>query len=99
MRISDWSSDVCSSDLLAVAQEGEELPRPAGEIRDDRPAPVVPPEVEVDRNQRLPAHGVGAAAEQHLDLMIVKPRRMVRQIAVALEMNILDGIADRKSVV
>src|SRR3546814_15381188 len=32
MRISDWSSDVCSSDLLTVVGE---LERVAGEIHDD----------------------------------------------------------------
>src|SRR3546814_6467604 len=30
MRISDWSSDVCSSDLLPIGEDARELPRAAG---------------------------------------------------------------------
>src|SRR3546814_18874300 len=30
MRISDWSSDVCSSDLQAIAEEGDKYTPPAG---------------------------------------------------------------------
>src|SRR3546814_1505446 len=50
MRISDWSSDVCSSDLLgAVGGDVVEMPRaiglalvprPLGRERDEFPAPV-----------------------------------------------------------
>ena len=39
------------------------------------------------RHQRLPAHRRGAAAEQHLDLIIVAFGRGLAQIAVALEME------------
>src|SRR3546814_9656243 len=31
MRISDWSSDVCSSDLLVIAVEGKSVPRHVAE--------------------------------------------------------------------
>src|SRR3546814_5569532 len=34
MRISDWSSDVCSSDLLAARQRARALPAPLGQHRE-----------------------------------------------------------------
>src|SRR3546814_21122471 len=43
MRISDWSSDVCSSDLMIMAV-GEDVFRSLSEIA--APPPVVPPAVE-----------------------------------------------------
>src|SRR3546814_12617786 len=38
MRISDWSSDVCSSDLVRVAQDDRIVAR----IFDDEPKPLIP---------------------------------------------------------
>src|SRR3546814_9480796 len=35
MRISDWSSDVCSSDLVARVVEGHRLPFPAAPVGDE----------------------------------------------------------------
>src|SRR3546814_1987563 len=36
MRIIDWSSDVCSSDLLAIAHQHGTAPKEVHEIRDRR---------------------------------------------------------------
>src|SRR3546814_16654364 len=40
MRISDWSADVCSSDLAAERQVGEIEPLLGAELRDRRRQPV-----------------------------------------------------------
>src|SRR3546814_13362653 len=43
MRISDWSSDVCSSDLAAAAQPAQRVGRAARRTRDLDPALDRPP--------------------------------------------------------
>ena len=48
-----------------------------------------------DRHQALPAHGIGRAREQHLDLKIVKLRRLFGQIAAGLEVEVLKEIGGK----
>src|SRR3546814_6203374 len=72
MRISDWISDVCSSDLIAVRQVavreelGERLPRPAAEI------------LEAHRLHGGPQCGVG---RQPVGQMVVQARPVERPAA------------------
>ena len=47
----------------------------------------------VQWHQGLPPHGVGAAAEQHLDLVVVELGRALAQPTVALEVEVLQVIA------
>ena len=43
-----------------------------------------------DRQQRLPAHGIGAADEQHLHLLVVEARRVLAEIPVRLVVEIAE---------
>src|SRR3546814_9528050 len=73
MRISDWSSDVCSSDLDAAtrveATDGDHAHRPQGQRQDDDggEARTAPPEAGVQADARggrpVPDGGRRAAAE------------------------------------
>src|SRR3546814_14375578 len=59
MRISDWSSDVCSSDLLAMAWKGhQQLHRRPGDVQ-EKPDPVAhaaPPEFAPERHKMIVMH-------------------------------------------
>src|SRR3546814_12022190 len=62
MRISDWSSDVCSSDLIVEARlpEARHPPRPVGKRRErGGPSAVMrlPPLLAVDHQPGLPQDG------------------------------------------
>src|SRR3546814_17937732 len=62
MRISDWSSDVCSSDLLGPAQ-AEGIAHHVVELLDGR-------DVVLDQPQRLAPHGFEQpVADESLDLL------------------------------
>src|SRR3546814_17035721 len=55
MRISDWSSDVCSSDLSEVQPATEPEPTPAAVERDRPFAPSLRTAEVVDQSERLKA--------------------------------------------
>src|SRR3546814_17261031 len=59
MRISDWSSDVCSSDLLLVAIDGRDIDVDGGQrVEIDRgEAGVLAPRADRAERQRVGQHG------------------------------------------
>src|SRR3546814_3963272 len=63
MRISDWSSDVCSSDLALVG---------VGIIARQRPAPVAEHAVEAGR--ALPILSAALAAQRRADTIFAEPQ-------------------------
>src|SRR3546814_11036326 len=77
MRISDWSSDVCSSDLLPVDVEEERTQADTGfadrATRDDRG-----PEVEA-----VEAHGRGADEDRHRLAVFIAQRVVEVEAGVA----------------
>src|SRR3546814_4907524 len=79
MRISDWSSDVCSSDLLPVDVEEERTQADTGfadrATRDDRG-----PEVEA-----VEAHGRGADEDRHRLAVFIAQRVVEVEAGVADE--------------
>src|SRR3546814_1082925 len=72
MRISDWSSDVCSSDLLSVMQGDRMIKLRAGSIVVATGALDQPM---VFRNNDLPGIMMGSAAERLIGLYGVRPGR------------------------
>src|SRR3546814_8838803 len=90
MRISDWSSDVCSSDLTGTTrQEGEAL-RAAVAVATDRPiSHVVATHVHFD-------HCFGHCAFSDLPVRFVGHRNLPRALAERAEFYTK---LDRKSVV
>src|SRR3546814_1193574 len=69
MRISDWSSDVCSSDLSAADIFGEPVSRVAeiGERGERRPADAEH-RAEIEEDRRAQPHFLGAGAQRNVDL-------------------------------
>src|SRR3546814_10030027 len=47
MRISDWSSDVCSSDLARLAEAAPSEEQPHAPVASGRPLVAAPPEIPV----------------------------------------------------
>src|SRR3546814_18390995 len=87
MRISDWSSDVCSSDLLDAIGDIDELARLGVEHEDpDRLARAIGPGHQYDR-LAVP-HEAGA----QIDIVHFAARRKVHDSALPV-------VKDRKSVV
>ena len=72
---------------IVVLHEGEEAAGAAGDVDQAAVGDAALAEELVDRHQRLPAHGVGGAAEEDLHLVVVEPRRFLAQIAVGLVME------------
>src|SRR3546814_6498087 len=72
MRISDWSSDVCSSDLLSVSQGDRMIKLRAGSFVVATGALDQPM---VFRNNDLPGIMMGSAAERLIGLYGVRPGR------------------------
>src|SRR3546814_7092563 len=73
MRISDWSSDVCSSDLLDVEHgkapaTGRPQHQPAGELAEQRQRRAVAGAIDHRRAQRLPAKSARILSQQLLGL-------------------------------
>src|SRR3546814_15199896 len=103
MRISDWSSDVCSSDLAVGRGEGREV---ATRPRREAAVPLGRRQVERFRRQRLvdPAAAVAAALDLAARLMEIRDglqSRVTRLEGLVVERE--DGLRqvdeDRKSVV
>src|SRR3546814_13886707 len=69
MRISDWSSDVCSSDLPIDPLQGQVEHRRVGELGDDRTGR------RGDRGARTPVGTGGAEDRQRHALASAAPRR------------------------
>src|SRR3546814_15974699 len=92
MRISDWSSDVCSSDLAAAAhaERGVEFEEGRRQQRLD---------VEVDADGRVQV-GVVGPAEQLQNAAVEGLRQMLEQPAVGREIDVRQHrsrqIADRE---
>src|SRR3546814_16236928 len=79
MRISDWSSDVCSSDLLSDAPKPENAHAPAMYAPDERivfPRPPAIPD-EAVAGDHMPGHGK-EQAERHVRDAAVRDVRRVR---------------------
>src|SRR3546814_9299134 len=82
MRISDWSSDLCSSDLTARPRDDEEVREPGHGETEERARPGVPlvaerlpvPPADIDREQRA-GHGVETGRENQRIEGIVAVRR------------------------
>ena len=72
-----------------VEQSFQEAAGAAGHIEmGERGATVVAAGKRADRHQRLTAHRLGRADEQHFDLMVVEPRRALAEIAVGLVVEV-----------
>src|SRR3546814_1948890 len=93
MRISDWSSDVCSSDLRAIAGQYAEVMHLARFARLDDEAGLHPQaladQMMVDRRRRqrgrdCDAFGRGHAVGQYQDVLI-RQHRVRRLVADALD--------------
>src|SRR3546814_13781769 len=82
MRISDWSSDVCSSDLLATAQSPPPLPGAAAlgdERRRREPEREVSPQSSVDNSShRVLASLLSGAAEEAINRSNDAPQMVPR---------------------
>src|SRR3546814_3738030 len=78
---------------IVVLDECQEPAGAAGDVEQPRLADAPGPEVLRQRNQRLTAHRVGPAREQHLDLIIVETRRVPAEIAAGLKVEVLQVIA------
>src|SRR3546814_14500575 len=87
MRISDWSSDVCSSDLKLAHLAGRKIARRQA-LRDHR-LPAAQPLDHLGRVDRHVAFGVGPAAAGVEDVV-----QHLREILAAAALGL-----DRKSVV
>src|SRR3546814_3233109 len=97
MRISDWSSDVCSSDLAALARFVKCHPDRLGERQDERS------DVPKLRHQRVPVHGRLAKAGAQRVMMSAEPIQLRAQIVQMSKIAYADGpsadlvLIDRKS--
>src|SRR3546814_10237743 len=69
MRISDWSSDVCSSDLVGL-RIGVDLEIGLAEVRDAR----FQPRDRHARDRAAPVHGEAVADEAHVAIEMVRCR-------------------------
>src|SRR3546814_3438407 len=77
MRISDWSSDVCSSDLVVLVLDGCGLGDAVGVVEDQ-------PEVAQPANARLRAHG----GQAHLDARVAQ-RALLGLAGLVVEVDLL----------
>src|SRR3546814_7977847 len=90
MRISDWSSDVCSSDLVAeIGERGERRPADAehrAEIEEDRRAQPHFLGAGAQRNVDLePPLVIGSAAQRVVDQLVAVDRRVEHRISKSEE--------------
>src|SRR3546814_3292595 len=99
MRISDWSSDVCSSDLLRIDRPDRLVVRPnIVEEQAKRARPQMPKHVEF--GQLADAHSRNAGVDDRMAAIAAKPARwLVEHLSVALLELPGRARADRKSVV
>src|SRR3546814_20957286 len=94
MRISDWSSDVCSSDLggqLELDQRHEKLDREHEEGEDDqRPGEQEAGDLDEVLAERQVAHQVGDGVEQRTARVEAGDRKSVvlgKRVAVRIELG------------
>ncbi len=76
--------------LSRTAARNRPVPQPISSKHRRPASPATQPGAE--RHQRLPAHGIGTAEKQHLDLMVIKPGRSLAEIAVGLEMKVAEVV-------
>src|SRR5262249_11151949 len=69
--------------------EIKETAGPAADVEQAQAALIASGEQLAERHQRLASGRIGRTLEQHLDLRVVPPRRVRRQPAAGLEMEIL----------
>src|SRR3546814_14556444 len=95
MRISDWSSDVCSSDLaqcrFGQAETGFALDGHGGGDRDGRSRLAVDPEVEADRRQFLERYILGQTVYH-----VKKTGRIVERAGLRQRIDDLVQVARRQ---
>src|SRR3954454_22456545 len=70
----------------------QEPPCAACDIEQPAAPLIAPAEKLEDRHEALPAHGIGAARKQDLDLHVVEPRRLFGQISAGLVMEVLQEV-------
>src|SRR3546814_8696171 len=95
MRISDWSSDVCSSDLAAL-QSVDQLLDPRGRDRIERRARLVhQDDLRIDRDRAgdaqpllLPARQRGAAVMEAILDLVPQPRLAQRLFDGGVELRL-----------
>src|SRR3546814_2683306 len=73
MRISDWSSDVCSSDLLLLQKvmaverrPGHRRPQPVGQLREIRVRPAFEPHVDQSRQRQIDDRDIRRSEERRV---------------------------------
>ena len=71
----------------------EKAPCPAADVEQSQLALISSGKNFMELRQGLPARGVGCPVEEHLDLRVISPRRIVRHPAARLEMEILQIVA------
>src|SRR3546814_1234311 len=87
MRISDWSSDVCSSDLMASAtsaqsEQGDPADAEAGNISEEQPS--VPVEVDAEKLRRFAGSIVMGKADREIVLESLGCFNDVASLATAI---------------